>query len=258
MRRVWLAVVAVGVTAVLAGCITPPATSPGWAPPTIGAISVPTSPVTAGSSFQVTAEISDAKFLVERAGLGFVGPGGQRAGMYLFVPCEWPSFPPQAEVTVTWNCTMPAIAPSGSWVMTVVAYNTGVGPIGEGACGCGWKTAPLEVVGGSDDVTGPVVESVTASPEPAVTGVPMRFTALVSDEHLSDRDFLEGPTLHGWAAQAQCTSGVRTRLSPTVDQWVVDCQPLPLAGEAVFSAFVYDAIGHRSQIHLPFTVSAPG
>ncbi len=246
----WMPVIVVGVMVVLTAGACDPPPPPGWKPPTIQTAIMSTETVTAGSSFSVSVVASDDHQVAD-VGASFYGPG---AFDPLRVPCDASNWEPQSTVSVELTCTMPSIAPNGTWKVRVAAYDgEWSGP--HGACGCDVEELAFEVVGGSEDHDYPATELATTSPDPIPVGSPSEVTVRISDEHpvaFTDPLYLTYDVTSG--NPKVCTQRSQTQLSPTQFEWTFDCPPHATPGDYLGLVWVHDEMGYSTNVRLTFHV----
>jgi hypothetical protein len=231
---------------------------PGWKAPVVGTFAVSPSPVVAGSPFTVTVAATDDT-QVKSMSLYFLGPHPERWD-HMRVSCQQPTFTPQASVTAVFDCTMPAIAPNGSWKLAVTVCD------GEVQCqeyggfgGGGYATTTFDVTGGTDDDRIPELVSAEYAPEPVVAGSPFTLTLTLSDDHPA-RDLppqaLVYSGLMGDHPTRYCPQTSRVEVSATVDRLVFDCPAPPVAGDYRVNFGVTDQIGNF-YLYEPLITVAP-
>ena len=191
---------------------------PGWVPPVISALTLTSSPVTAGGDFTVSATIRDDK-IVQSVELYFEQPDRTEPAVIDCTPSPWS---PQQVVQVEFSCTIADFALNGVWKVHLGAYDGEVSTAEGG--GKSWASTTFEVTGGSNDQASPAVESVTYSPAPPVAGQSFTATVVATDYHFATPPrsaffAYSNSTLRQW----DCTQLSAEVLSPTRQQWVFNC-----------------------------------
>lgn len=177
MKR-WRPVLAIPILLLMsAGACDPPPPA-GWQPPDVESITVTPAPVIAGSTFTISAVVSDDE-QVDRAYLEVRDPRGNESPV---LDCEVPELDPQPVVLVEIPCTLPDFAVNGTWSVKLTAYD-GEWSAGHGG-GAGLASTTFEVTGGSNDTVAPVLESATIDPATPVVGEPFTVVIRASDENL--------------------------------------------------------------------------
>jgi hypothetical protein len=220
---------------------------PGWRAPVVESFEVSPTPVVAGSAFTVTVAATDDG-QVAAMSLYFLGTHPERWDR-MRVTCQLNTFEPGPAVTGVFDCTMPSVAPNGTWKVAVTVCD------GEVQCqeyggfgGGGYATTTFDVTGGTDDDRAPTLVSATYNPDPVVVGSPSTLTLQISDDHLR-RDLpqqvvvFSGPLIGEHPTQ-YCFESSRAEVSGTVDQYVFDCPPGTAPGEYRINFAMTDQIGN--------------
>lgn len=231
----------------------------GWNAPIVTSVTVSPDPVVAGAPFTVTVTATD-DHRVASVGLRFLGPHPVR-WEHMRVPCQSPTFDPLLAVTAVFNCTMPTIAPNGTWTMAVTVCDGEVqcqeyGGLGGG----GYATKTFGVTGGTDDDRPPAVVSAVFAPDPIVVGSPFNVTLQVSDDHLESglpAQILTFSGLGTGTSTQYCPESARTGLSATIDQFVFACPAPPLAGQYSLGNGFTDQIGNHYLWNPVITIGSP-
>ncbi len=180
MRRRLLGLGAAAAAAMtLTGCpATPP--PPAFPPPTVSVVMEPGT-VEAGGTFtvSVTATSMDSTPIawtsVSIAPPYRPTPGA--SGGYPGLVCEPGPFESALTVTQTYECSLPAVVPNGTWRLTASALAQ------SGQTYVGSVDTTFEVTGGFDDRVGPKLVSAVLSPNPVVIGEPFDLTMRASDDN---------------------------------------------------------------------------
>jgi len=264
MKRWTLLPLALVVAFVATACPPPgpagPYVPPGWQRAVIQPLTLDFETVEAGGTFSFTVRGSD-DIWVDRYQYRIADPSG--GGSY---PCDESGFVPGPEVEFTVTCTLPGIAPNGTWWAHAGISDgqlTGLYP---------WTVVPFdstkasfEVTGGSDDIHRPVVESFTRTPDPAVepivVGQPFTLTLIASDAHWSPthhpvkasiqdlRSYPYGPVVEPYGPQFTFCAEVSSKLiAPTRYRWVLECPTAALRVGVKYRlsgiGSIADALGH--------------
>ncbi len=246
MRR-WALLPLAMVAIVAAGCQPPPPPISA-SPPEIVSFIAPEH-VTAGTTFDVSVTAVDDK-KVTQLSISFAQASGKHFG---FVECRWgdatgPFFQladPQPVVTAELSCHLP-YAPNGTWT---VAVSAGDGAVSQSPASS--ARAQFQVNGGSDDTDPPVLESVTVSPDPLITGSKFDVTVRVSDAHppvpVPPKGSMGYVGNHINSYGRPCYEPTFRQISATVHEWVFPCQANSDGLSGIYSgAFsVYDSSGNR-------------
>lgn len=256
--RRWALLPLAMVAIVAAGCQPPPPPiSP--SPPQIVSLVVPEQ-VTAGTTFELSVTALDDK-KVTALSIGFTQPSGTG---FEFVECRWgdatgPFFQvvdPQPVVTAELSCDLP-YAPDGTWTVGVRAGDAdGVDPTGMSSA-----SAQFQVTGGSTDLDPPVLESVTVSPDPLITGSRFDVTVRVSDAHppvpTPPKGTMSYVGNHINSYGRPCYEPTLRQVSETVHEWVFPCQANTdgLSGTYTGHFGVYDSSGNRLDASFDFAMA---
>ena len=252
MKR-WAMLPLLAVVLVAVGCGTPP--PQWWRPPTVQSVVFSTTEIVAGSSFTVTATVTD-DHSVAFVNLRFADESLQD---WLAVPCQRADWEPGPVVTVEATCTMPAIAANGAWLLRVEAIDAEYSGGAEGACGCGWSNTAFTVTGGTEDRQGPAVESMVISPQPLTVGTPFTATLQISDEHPGNWDqplWVAYDPRNASGVAVECVQTSHTTLTANRHEWTFNCPGVALTGLTVLIGQISDAMGYDTAIHQQFDVVA--
>lgn len=256
MRR-WALLPLAMVAIVAAGCQPPPPPISA-SPPEIVSFVVPER-VTAGTTFDISVTAVDDK-KVTTLEIGFTQPS--RSGFEL-LECRWDGTPgpyfqvpsPQPAVTAELSCHLP-YAPNGTWTVVVKA---GDGAVSQNPASS--ARAQFTVDGGSDDLDPPVLESVTVSPDPLITGSKFDVTVRVSDDHppvpVPPKGSMGYVGNHINSYGRPCYEPTFRQISATVHEWVFPCQANSDGRSGVYSGgfSVYDSSGNRLDGSFDFVMS---
>ncbi|MGB3411065.1 MAG: hypothetical protein WBA45_07685 [Microthrixaceae bacterium] len=196
-------------------------------------LTVSPEPVSAGSTFKVSATVTDDN-VVTHANVRFEQPNGPDTRV---VSCTIPPLQPQPVVQFEATCTMADFALNGTWTVLVYAYDGEV-PTYEGVGG-GGATTTFEVTGGSNDQSPPEIESITYTPTSPIAGEPFTLTIRTRDEHLvspAEGGYM-GYTYVGALRKWDCEAlrpGID--ISPTVQEWVSTCPGVPELGPGTYNS----------------------
>jgi len=253
MKRVVGTVVSL-VGLVLVAC-QPPQPPSGYVQPVIDSVSVSPSTVVAGSTVQVTVRAHDDETIRAVQHDGFVLPQNtalpydpSTCSAYTLVP-DGPG-----AVVATATCTIPSYATNGTWRVRFTVLDT---PSYWGMSG----TGTFEVVGGTEDVTGPTTESVGY--QPAATVAPdatVVVTARVSDPH-GPIALVQGccpPQLYaGPGVWFDCGTPTLVAVSPTAADATLVCTGKATNTPGVYSGSftVSDALGNHTAVPVAVTVT---
>ena len=256
MRR-WTLLPLATVAIVAAGCQPPPPPISA-SPPEIVSLIVPEQ-VAAGTTFDISVTAVDDK-KVTTLQIYFSQPSGQHFDL---LECRWngdtgPFFQvaaPQPVMTAELSCQLP-FAPNGTWTVNVRAGDGGVSQSPASSA-----QAHFEVDGGSDDIDPPVLESVTVSPDPLITGSKFDVTVRVSDAHppvpVPPKGSMGYVGTHVNSYGRPCYEPTFRQISATVHEWVFPCQANSDGRSGIYrgSFRVYDSSGNLLDASFDFVMS---
>ena len=156
----------------------------------------------------------------------------------------------------TATCRMPEYASNGTWMLKVIVVTSGF----KGSS----TMVPFEVVGGIDDVSPPVVTTLTAPAGPVVRGTSFDLAFRIEDVSLfagtetSPANFRLTPPSSGGAMGFHCVDHQTTPVSPTVLETSMTC-PVPAnmpAGTYVVHFDVKDRLSLTAEVDVAVVVVA--
>lgn len=237
----------------VAGCL-PPAPPSDYVPPIVDSVTISPTTVAAGSTITVEVRAHDDAVAPWLATAGFFTPQDE---LLPKVSTSCTPFTVQSTgtnaIVGTATCTIPAFATNGTWKYVVdVKDDPTWGSQG---------TAIFQVVGGTDDTTGPVVESVTYDPSSTVprnSTFWIRFrlredhTPLVTDT-FSPIAWMGGPT----GEAIWCDRPATVPVSPGVVEYSLMCwtDTIDAAGTYAGQFTLLDALGNPTPIPIAVTVT---
>lgn len=251
MRRSSIVASVAVLVALAAGCQPPP--PPGYQPPKILSVAVSES-VVAGQDLTVAVAATDDQ-AIERVLVLFEVPESVASSQFLRVPtipCDLPTFPANAVISLEFTCPTPEWAPNGVWKATVWVQDRGH----DGRFGARASTT-FELSGGSDDVTPPTLESVVVEPDHVRVGDPVTFTIRAIDEQPlvleSTMTFQQDST--PWVS---CPRTARTDIAPNHVEVTYSCPPTVNERLGTGTFLVADRQGNVARLDHRVTVSPAG
>ena len=263
LQRSIFGVVVLAMLGALAGCITPPASSP----PRVDSVEVSPQPAHPGDTVMVRVEASHSEEVFNGVPLALVNPQGSGVPVEDCTSTLEHPGDDLTRATITIACALPALVSNGTWTLSYRLNYTPLTDYPFQAPPPQPSTATFEVVEGSDDVSPPTLVSYSISPEVVTRGTPFTVTARVRDDSpivfgVPDAPESRTLTLRGSGFSNTCRYGTLTPVSATEADVVFNCDgswigPVgPLTGQVSGDLLVRDALYNNARLPLTMDFQA--